>query len=228
MFSVVVQPKFITRLLHIYTRLVGCTRWAELTEGLKFHVNLAKAARAPCEFRLLNSASPILIGTGDADEDARYSRIMNALHQSPSGGTPLVKHIKEIVLEIRSVAEQLSVKGQKVVLIIASDGQSSDGDVVQAMRPLKDLPVSVVVRLCTDEESVVSYWNDIDRDLELELDVLDDLVGEAEEVHRFSPWITYGEPLHRMREFGCANREVDLLDEDVLSMDQLMQFVVLM
>jgi hypothetical protein len=42
----------------------------------------------------------------------------------------------------------------------------------------------------------------VETNLEVELDVLDDLVGEATEIHRFNKWITYGEPLHRLREWG--------------------------
>ena len=47
------------------------------------------------------------------------------------------------------------------------------------MRPLKDLPVWVVVRLCTNDDKIVDYWNRVDEELELSMDVLDDLGGEV-------------------------------------------------
>ena len=53
--------------------------------------------------------------------------------------------------------------GQKVSLTIATDGESSDGDIAAAMRPLQRLPVNVVIRLCTDQDSIVEYWNNIDK-----------------------------------------------------------------
>ena len=55
--------------------------------------------------------------------------------------------------------------GQKVAVIIATDGESSDGDMAAAMAPLKLLPVHVVVRLCTDEKRICDYWNNIDQQL---------------------------------------------------------------
>ena len=40
----------------------------------------------------------------------------------------------------------------------------------------------------------MQYWNEIDEDLELDMDVLDDLEGEAAEVNEAQPWLTYGRP----------------------------------
>jgi hypothetical protein len=34
-------------------------------------------------------------------------------------------------------------------------------------------------------------------------------------------WLTYGEPLHRLREFGTIAKEMDLIDEAPLTMDEM-------
>ena len=34
--------------------MVQCSRWAELGDAMRFHINLSKQALAPSEFRLLN------------------------------------------------------------------------------------------------------------------------------------------------------------------------------
>ena len=68
--------------------------------------------------------------------------------------------------------------------------------------------LSNCMRLDEDDERIVDYWNNIDSELELEMDVLDDLLGEASEVMSVNPWLTYGEPLHRLREFGITVKEV--------------------
>lgn len=85
-----------------------------------------------------------------------------------------------------------------------------------------------MIRLCTDDDEVVKYWNAVDEELELDLDVLDDLTGEAKEVCAFSPWLNYGMPLHRLREWGCMNKLMDLLDEKALSASEMKELISLL
>jgi len=202
-------------------KLISCSRWSELTATLKFHAQLAFETDAPTEFRLLNGAAPIMIGDGTEGEDVRLQTLQAILDGSPSGGTPLCRHIREVTTQIRRIAPGLRAAGQKACVMIATDGESSDGDIAEALRPLKELPAWVVIRLCTDEEKIVNYWNNVDNELELDMDVLDDLCGEAHEVTEHNPWLTYGEPLHRLREFGIPVKEIDLLDETSMTLEQV-------
>eukprot|EP01034_Spumella_vulgaris_P023153 gene23153-29346_t len=208
-----------------YKSFEKCTRWAELVNTLQFHSKLARAAAAPTEFRLLNLTShdPLLVGAvtdGKADLE-RHNTLISLLDSSPNGRTPLCGHIRQVTDAIRVVEYDLRRAGKKVLLTIATDGEATDGDLAQAMRPLTNLPVVVLIRFCTSEQGVLNYWNKIDQDLELHLDVVDDLLGEAKEVHRYNPWLTYGEPLQRLREFGCSVKEIDLLDERKLTLEEV-------
>ena len=152
----------------------------------------------------------------------------------PGGVTPLTSHILEIHSEIRAMAPQLRATGQKVTIQIATDGLPSDDhgysgqnhkdEFVQALRSLEGLPVWVVIRLCTDEEDVVEFYNDLDQVLELSMEVLDDFTGEAAEVHEHNPWLNYALPIHRMREMGFHDRTFDMLDERKLTKSELRDF----
>ena len=127
---------------------------------MKFHIGLARSARAPTEIRTLNGAPPIIIGTDDDEEN--FSRISSFLDGSPSGLTPLCRHIRDVIEKIRIIEPNLTATGQKACVVIVTDGEASDGDLRETMRPLNDLPVFIVVRLCTDDTKVVEYWNSID------------------------------------------------------------------
>jgi hypothetical protein len=133
---------------------------------------------------------------------------------------------------------QLQATGQKVAIILATDGLPSDSfgacnsrtreEFETNLLSLAGLPVWLVVRLCTDEDSVVEYYNNLDNQLELSLEVLDDWIGESKEVHQFNPWLTYGLCLHRIREMGFHHRLFDLLDERKFSIDEMREFFVLL
>jgi len=205
------------------------SRWAELGDALMWHASNAAHLGAPTELRLLNppgNRSPQVLQVGvSGDVEAEVRAIREMVASAPTGRTPLCEQIRLVCDKVEAMAPTLRASGRRVVVVIASDGAATDGDVAAAMRPLQRLPVWVVVRLCTDDERVVSYWNDVDDDLEVDMDVLDDLSGEALEVTKHNPWLAYGSALHRVREWGCTERVMDLLDEKPLGVTEMRELV---
>jgi hypothetical protein len=150
---------------------------------------------------------------------------------TPRGTTPLSEHIREIHQEVSRMANDLRKAGQRVVIVIATDGRPTDTNqegFVETLRLLEGLPVWVVIRLCTDKDDVVSFYNDLDGQLELSIEVLDDFCGEAQEVHGENPWLNYALPLHRLREMGYHDRVFDMLDERALTKTELRDFCALL
>ena len=68
---------------------------------------------------------------------------------------------------------------------------------------------------------MVDYWDSIDTQLELDIDVLDDQSGDARQILACNGWLTYGEPMHKLREFGASMKELDIIDESTLSSEQM-------
>ena len=86
------------------------------------------------------------------------------------------------------------MKNQRVCVVIATDGTPTDNGFQEALGRLQALPVWVVVRLCTDEDSVIDYYNDLDAAMEAPMEVLDDLLGEAHEVCKLNRWCATARP----------------------------------
>ena len=63
----------------------------------------------------------------------------------------------------------------------------------------------------------------MDKNIHHVLDVLDDFKEEAKQVYDYNCWLTYGLPLHRIREFGTSNEIFDALDERLLGFDEMRQ-----
>lgn len=135
-----------------------CTRWEEMCVALRFHLGLVQAAGVQATFKFLNGPTVSL----PRDGAQGVAIIESALADSPRGGTPLCARIGEVVADVTTMASTLRQSRQQAAIIIMTDGESSDGDLASAMRPLERLPVWVVVRLSTDEVKVVNYWNSID------------------------------------------------------------------
>jgi len=203
---------------------VGATRWQELGDAVVMAATVSETLGARTDFQLLNptpagqnfsvcagGGSHLPVPAGVACDVPRLKQVMG---DSPRGTTPLTEAVEKILANLSPAADKLRAHGQQVVVVLATDGLPNDASsFLAALQRLQRLPVWMVVRLCTDEDSVVDYWSNLDRSLEAPLEVLDDLKGEAEEIAKVSPWITYGPPLHAAREFGCRNKLFDLLDE---------------
>jgi hypothetical protein len=77
----------------------------------------------------------------------------------------------------------------------------------------QELPLYIVIRLCTDDKDVHDYYHDVDKDVELKLDIVDDLRGEAKNIQRLNPWLTYTPFLQTIREAGTFCKLFDFIDE---------------
>lgn len=66
------------------TKVVSCDRWKEMRQSLNFHANLARSLDIPCEFRMLNSAPPYMIGGPDSDP-SNFTKFISALSNNSPG-----------------------------------------------------------------------------------------------------------------------------------------------
>ena len=227
-------------------KAVPSTRWAEITETVRYHAQLAALLDSPTIFQLLNDPNlrtiPQRFSVCERGEAYAASEVVDALNimrrVSPSGVTPLTQHIWDIQQNISAMANDLRKKGKKVALILATDGLPTDEQgcggqeitnaFVRALRSLEGLPIWIVIRLCTDEDDVTEFYNSLDDELELSLEVIDDYKGEAQEVYAQNKWITYGVPLHRSRELGYHNRLFDMIDERPFTLEEVRSFCCLL
>lgn len=77
--------------------------------------------------------------------------------------------------------------------------------------------VQCVIRLCTDDTEVTSFYNTVDRDIELPIDIVNDMWEESRAIYRLNPWLTYTTHLQTIREAGTQARVLDWLDERALT-----------
>ena len=127
-------------------RLFDCSRWLELGSTIQYLASLAEASNSQSEFIFLNNnRTPFYVGF--QDKSGNKEQLNQYLKNMPQGGTPLCSTIRNVIEKIKTMEPMLRTNNKKALLVIATDGEASDGDVAQAMRPLKYLPVYVVVRL---------------------------------------------------------------------------------
>lgn len=217
-------------------RVVRCTRWMEMQETVDFHSQMAAMVNAPTIFRFLNKPIAKKVPREfRVEHKKQVQEAQNIISKvEPKGCTPIAKRVKEIRQNIEALKEQLEQQESRVAIILATDGlptnregecnEYTKDEFIAALRSLEGLPVWLVIRLCTQSEEVVDFYNDLDHQLELELEVLDDFFQEAKELYKYNKWINYTLPLHRAREMGFHHRMFDLLDERRLTLDEVREY----
>lgn len=215
-------------------RLVSCTRWREICASAEAACAFGAAVGVPCEFHLLNPLRPNrrsevegedFIRTEGAGDDARRLRTFLG-KVNPTGVTPLAERLQSLWPRFDAFAESAGASGRIAFLVIATDGaptppnsgqptpRAASAALAMLRRLTQAFPVRLVVRLCTDESDAVGFWNDADAEVELPLDVLDDIEGEAKEIASVgNGWLAYSPALHTLRESGTTCGLLDLLDE---------------
>lgn len=154
-------------------KLLSCSRWKEIQETVEYHAQIAALLEAPTTFRLLNNPGmhvgpqEFSIATNGTDMIQRELNVARSVmgKASPTGVTPLARHIRDIREQIYQLVPVLSQQGKRVAIVLATDGlptneygisgRESNNDFTDALRSLQGLPVWIVIRLCTDEDNVV-------------------------------------------------------------------------
>lgn len=226
---------------HILRNRQNCntTRWEELKECVAYHADFAVRFQLPSRYSLLNNPGsvPQYFSIAQTGSLAQEQQVMNRLLSQviPAGPTPLAAQLRILRDYIVSIAPELRAKNQTVPIIVAtqglpsnSRGETSHETVVEFTNVLrsfeKPFPVWIVLRICSDDETAMMFYNSLDSQLNLDLDVLDDIYGEALEVFLRNPWLTYSLALHRFRESGFPVPVLDAIDERALTLPELWQF----
>ena len=213
-----------------------CSRWDDVSESARAFSTLADVASLPTEVRLLNNNLPVVVGIGRSSSGAgatstsattstgatsNLARVMTQLTYEPAGTTPMCRQLLDIIEQLRCMEHELRASGKIALLVIMTDCESTDGSIVDVLKPLEGMPLKIVVRLSTNDVATSDYWHAVNSQLDLDVTVLEDVETEASEVLDNNPWVTYSEPLHRLREFGVAAPALAHLDQRQLSRTEI-------
>ena len=144
-------------------KMIQTTRWQELLKDIEDVGTLSQTVGSRTEFYPINPAdSPPLVVTGEgrSGEVAAVCAGLGAPHSS----TPLAETTKRVADKITAMVEQSNLMpGEKACVVIATDGEPNDKAAFKReVERLLKLPVWLIFRLCTNEESVVAYYNELD------------------------------------------------------------------
>ena len=144
-------------------KVIQVTRWQELLKDIEDVAALSHTVGSRTEFYPINPVDgPPLIITGE-DRPGEVAAVCAGLG-APHSSTPLAETTKRVADKITAMVEQSNLMpGEKACVVIATDGEPNDKAAFKReVERLLKLPVWLIFRLCTNEESVVEYYNELD------------------------------------------------------------------
>ena len=119
-------------------------------------------------------------------------------------------------------SKRCDLQNKAICFNIVTDGEPNDKNKFEKeLRYLaKTFNIFLAINLCTDDDAIVKYYNDLDTKIGQDLsgfDVLDDFESEQREVLLAgNDFFVYSEDVHICRMAGCYSVIADLMDEQKL------------
>ncbi len=204
---------------------IKCTRYEELgilIETLKIFENSVYPT-------IISFLSGEMFVIGGLNPKNTFAQVMNFYKQRKMhSSTPLCSTLTKACDYVKSLNILANVH-----IIIATDGESSDGNLVECLyNIIKKINIyAITFKLCTNDPKIVKYYNDIDQELENKnfggiVETIDDYLSEKQEVHDLNPWLTLLLLIYRLRLiYTCTC--LDGLDERLISLRQSLEFIAL-
>lgn len=205
--------------------LKNINRWQELKEksiqiaeyNLKRKLTTCYYLLNPLNGNWVSEIDFIIIDPNKKDCHKKLDILKNTILSCNNirGNTPLDK----ITQEFHQFIKKNNLENKKICYNIITDGEPNnrEGFERELRRCAKDYSVFLVINLCTDNENIISYYDDLDVKLGNEMsgiDVIDDLEGEAKQVRGCGNlFFVYSFNIHLSRMAGCHSVIADQMDE---------------
>jgi len=214
------------------------TRWAEICKLARDHARWNIMLHISCIFMVLNpmvgpngtSQSELCIDACESPDVQHLHNLDRFLEANrPYGSTPLTKRLADVKKVVKDKLEGLAPESRTVFVVVATDGiptsvsgkptQEEKDLFLHEVQSLAELgSVRIVFRMCTDDEKTIEFYNSIDADGKLPIDVLDDLASEAAEVrNQQNVCFAHTALIHRIREAGTLCSIFNSMDERQLN-----------
>lgn len=193
-----------------------CTRIEEARVSMEYLVDIARTSYNPIGFYFFDGS---IIEIKNSSSNECLNKIKNKINEEPEGLTPLCYVLTSILDKINFIDDNKDKNINKYIVTIITDGCASDGNLNNIIfdKKYKKIlgKINFVINLCTDDNEICKYWNELDTNPELKLDIVDDFLSESEQIKKKNSFLNYNMSLHLYR-LHIIDSIVDMLDEQTL------------